>query len=427
MKNNRKRLNVVFFGMIFGLILFFTTTCEGPMGPQGEKGEKGDQAPLIIERASFVSLTANGDEDNTTTILTLTFDMDIIGLNSADITIIDNGSTGTVKGPVNRIDTGVYNMAVYGITTSGEITVIVSKPAYVFDSVYRIITLHFNALSTPTFTNIDAMSVYLEGLTSNYIDNPQHIILSGLNFETDFMFNSDSLGKLYNAIKGKYVALDLRGCTGQFIPNTSDNLANARPYSYIVSILLPDTLTAIGDNAFYWFNGHLLMIKLPASLISIGNSTFSRNYLATINLPNTLTTIGDYAFYHSWSLATINLPNTLTTIGSFVFAHCHSLTTVNLPNTLTTIGERAFQYCSSLATINLPASLTAIDGTAFLNCTSLNYLICNAISPPEIIGGANSTLFEIASITIKVPAGSVAAYKAAPGWSNYANGISAIE
>jgi hypothetical protein len=60
---------------------------------------------------------------------------------------------------------------------------------------------------------------------------------------------------------------------------------------------------------------------------------------------------------------------------------------------------------------------------AFYGCSSLGLITCNAVSPPVVedwfIQGVPSY------ISIKVPAGSVAAYKAADGWKDFAGNISA--
>ena len=566
MKNNTKFLNILIFTILVGLF----TTCEGPMGPQGEqglqgeqgakgdkgdtgqegeqgqkgdkgdtgqqgeqglegeqgqKGDKGDKGEqFIIERVSFTSLTANGDANTTTTRLTLSFSADITGLSSADITIIDHGNTGAVVGPLTRTGEGTYNLIVLGINAPGTISVVVSNNRYIFNPVYRSVAVHYNASMSPSFTNIEDMAAWLLSVQSNSSANPYQIRLSGLNLETDLMFNTDPLRKLFDALN-RYAVIDLRDCTGEFISNiVSEALVNARPNKErLVSILLPDSLTAIGDYAFY--STHLTSISLPASLTTIGDYAFSKcYYLTSINLPASLSAIGDYVFHNSSGLTSINLPASLTAIGIHAFYHinifsvygsgplsasadgimlilnttviaassesvnvtvpagitaigdrafsarrmltsinlpatltnigseafhgciqltsinlpaslitigdnafggCSALTSIDLPASLTNIGSFAFSACELLTSINLPASLTTIGSYAFYMCASLSSIICNAILPPVPVGAINYAIPP--STTIKVPAGSVAAYKAASGWSNYADRISAIE
>ena len=78
---------------------------------------------------TFNSLTADGSETVTTTKLILVFDKDIGGLSAGDITL-DAGETGAVKGALTRTGTGLYELAVTGITASGEVSVTVAKGGY---------------------------------------------------------------------------------------------------------------------------------------------------------------------------------------------------------------------------------------------------------------------------------------------------------
>ena len=119
---------------------------------------------------------------------------------------------------------------------------------------------------------------------------------------------------------------------------------------------------------------------------------------------------------------TINMPDSVTSIEDYAFAGCSGLTTINIPEGMTRIGNGAFYSCSSLATVSIPSSVTIIDFTAFHNCTSLTTITINATTPPYLGNDAIP-----ANVTnIYVPADSVDAYKAASGWSKFADIISAI-
>ncbi|CEN48957.1 TvBspA-like-625 (fragment) [Capnocytophaga canimorsus] len=96
---------------------------------------------------------------------------------------------------------------------------------------------------------------------------------------------------------------------------------------------------------------------------------------------------------------------------------CSSLTSITLPNSVTAIGWRAFSGCRSLTSITLPNSVTSIGDYAFWQCSSLTSLTLKGSTPPKI-----QILFDN-SPTIKVPAGSVDAYKTAAGWREYAHQI----
>jgi len=90
----------------------------------------------------FNNLTADGSATTaTTTKLILTFNQDITGLVTDDITLTPN-STGTTKGTLTRTGTGVYELPVSGIIASGQVSVAVSKSGY---------TIYYSSLQTQVY------------------------------------------------------------------------------------------------------------------------------------------------------------------------------------------------------------------------------------------------------------------------------------
>jgi hypothetical protein len=67
-----------------------------------------------------------------------------------------------------------------------------------------------------------------------------------------------------------------------------------------------------------------------------------------IVLPNSITSIGDYCFYESTSLTNIILPNSIRSIGRECFFQCSSIKKVDIPLSLTSIPLDCFSGCSSL-------------------------------------------------------------------------------
>ncbi|MBR4757667.1 MAG: hypothetical protein IK084_02555, partial [Bacteroidaceae bacterium] len=73
-----------------------------------------------------------------------------------------------------------------------------------------------------------------------------------------------------------------------------------------------------------------------------------------------------------------------------------------------------------------PSTTTSIGTNAFAGCTSLATVICRATTHPSIgtYFGYDGTFSNNASgRKIYVPSGTGATYKAASGWSTYANDI----
>lgn len=134
-------------------------------------------------------------------------------------------------------------------------------------------------------------------------------------------------------------------------------------------------------------------IKLNEGLIEIGSNAFGGAVITSLILPNSLTTIGQEAFSGCYQLAEItwpdnkgfteingfdnctslpdsifeSLPVTVTSIGYQAFSGCR-FSSVSLPGTIETIGERAFAYNYNLKTLTLHEGLQSIGVCAFYSC-----------------------------------------------------------
>lgn len=126
-------------------------------------------------------------------------------------------------------------------------------------------------------------------------------------------------------------------------------------------------------NEVFKDNKHILSLKLPNGLKTIGASTFSGCSNLTINeLPATLESIGDDAFYKCTVFDVDALPASLKSIGNAAFSNCKRLQITELPASLEFIGEAAFRDCSRLINLDMSATkVTVIKPYTFLNCTKL--------------------------------------------------------
>ena len=80
-----------------------------------------------------------------------------------------------------------------------------------------------------------------------------------------------------------------------------------------------------------------------------------------------------------------------------------------------------FSNCARLSSIVIPSSVTNIGNNVFYEDTYLTEVIVNATVPPTL--GNNVFDYNAPGRLFKVPSGSVNTYKAATGWSNYADSI----
>lgn len=132
------------------------------------------------------------------------------------------------------------------------------------------------------------------------------------------------------------------------------------------SITLPSTLQSIGDYAFAnaGVNTSLEQIVLPDSVTSIGEAAFIFSAVQNIQLSSGLTEIPKEAF-ESCDLTEITLPAGIRTVGQYAFGGCENLTSITLNDGLTTLGFGAFAYCNNVESVYIPASVTSIDDWAF--------------------------------------------------------------
>ncbi|MBR3863186.1 MAG: leucine-rich repeat protein, partial [Clostridia bacterium] len=93
--------------------------------------------------------------------------------------------------------------------------------------------------------------------------------------------------------------------------------------------------------------------------------------IVSVTIPDTVTAIGKQAFNGWRQLASITIPASVTTIGRSAFSDCSGLTSITIPDSVTTLGYYAFSGCSGLTSITISDSITSIADNTFYACTSL--------------------------------------------------------
>ena len=122
-------------------------------------------------------------------------------------------------------------------------------------------------------------------------------------------------------------------------------------------------------------------------------------------------------------LTSIILPEGIESLATMCFAGQAQLINVMLPESLKTIASSVFNNTTSLTSITIPANVTSIGGTAFPN-GGLKSVTMEGTTPPTIVA---ETFKYVELEHIYVPAEAVEAYKAAEGWSTYADIIESVE
>ncbi len=161
--------------------------------------------------------------------------------------------------------------------------------------------------------------------------------------------------------------------TSVTLPESIDSIKyGAFRSSEIASVTIPSKVKYIGDYAFN--STKITSIDIPASVEEIGNSAFfTCRSLTSVTFHEGLKKIGRSAFYKV-PVESIVLPESLDSLSGVTFYGCDKLASVTLPSKLQSLADGDFRECTSLASITLPASLKKIGDEAFFKCTSLTSL-----------------------------------------------------
>ena len=252
---------------------------------------------------------------------------------------------------------------------------------------------------------------------------------------TKFVSSSSTDIELPSVIDGKAVTS---------IGANAFNAYNIETCSNLTNVIIPDSVTSIGDFAFYNCTS-LTDVTIPDSVTSIGDYAFEGcESLTSIIIPDSVTSIGSCAFYDCTSLTDVTIPDSVTSIGDYTFGWCTSLTEIivdsnnesytskdgvlfdksletiicypegkmgnfTIPDSVTSIGDGAFGDCTSLTDITIPASVTSIGDWAFSGCANLT-----SVTIPDSVTSIGSYAFHycenLTDITIPANVTSIGDY-----------------
>lgn len=281
-----------------------------------------------------------------------------------------------------------------------------------------------------SFTNLEALTAYLQALPENMAATAYKVIVSGLTVE-DLAADDDPLGALYGVLAAdRYVDVDLSAVTGTVLGEKAPETPHANS-SLLVGIALPNTVFLIPD-AFFKDNTALVSIALPFALTLIPAELFNGcTALANVAIRGRVTEIGNVAFQNCTALKSIDLPRTLQTIGFQAFKGS-GLKSVTIPPAVMTyldangdpaatavneafdgcnalkeavletklLSVKMFNGCTSLATVTLAAATETIPASAFYGCLALT-----AITLPEGVTTIGASAFQNTGLTtITIPA-----------------------
>lgn len=155
--------------------------------------------------------------------------------------------------------------------------------------------------------------------------------------------------------------------TGELVSYTGSDAKVEIPGTYSTAIINGETVFVEGDT--YTVTAIADGDMSPTS--GITSAFYNNRTVTSVVIPDTVTRIGDYAFSNCNNLESVTMPDDLEEIGFRAFNACESLAGITFANSLQSIESYAFYGCTSLTTLTMPASLNTIGAYAFDGCTGL--------------------------------------------------------
>lgn len=278
------------------------------------------------------------------------------------------------------------------------------------------------AIGENVFENCQTVKTVALGNTDLDVAKLLGAAFKGLNVtvtatSTKFAEEQGVIYALENGVKNKIVYVNDNASSGETgkLDLLASGITQIGEYAFagvagITEVVLPETLTVIGDGAFA--NASIEKIKFNgAAITEIPARAFTGSKINSIELPASVSIIGDYAFFGAKKLATVNLENVLQigdyafydtaltaldlasakSVGAFAFAASEEATynEVTIP-AVETIGK--FAFLGGLeATVALPQSVKEIGIGAFASSKNL-VAITFATETDEIVT-TNGTFF----------------------------------
>ena len=209
---------------------------------------------------------------------------------------------------------------------------------------------------------------------------------------------------------------------------------------YLKEIKLPNTITAIGDNAFFECGrGDLKTLEIPALVESIGYASF---YGCTgiesfaVAEGNSTFKVVDGVLYNYAGTELVAYPannetrdyqaiETLNKISPYALSQARHLETFTSNLRLSSIGYGAFYNAKKLKSVSLSNRLNFVGEYAFAGCSALTEISCKRVTPAECAVNAFEGVSENCILTL--PDNYDEEYLTASGWDYFTNVRTSIE
>ena len=186
----------------------------------------------------------------------------------------------------------------------------------------------------------------------------------------------------------------------------------------INDIVIPNTVTSIGDYAFLGWGDDFTSISIPESITKIGKSAF---LFRSANIKKV-------EFASIRSLCGIEFANSIANPITYTFKlviNGEEVRDVNIPAGVTSIGDYAFHGADNISSVVIPASVTSIGKDAFWGNYGLGNIYCLGSNPPSIANNS-FTSYHYSGTYLHVPSGSKSKYESTSYWNQFENIIDGL-
>ena len=252
---------------------------------------------------------------------------------------------------------------------------------------------------------------YCSGFTGDLVIPNSVVTIEPSAFHTCYAFDGDLvLGNSVSTI-------------GAWAFNSCDGLTGV--------LNIPSNVASIGEDAFVYcnFTGIVVDSENPNydsrndcnAIIATSTNELTTGCKNTV-IPNTVTAIGNNAFKGITGMTSMIIPESVETIGNNAFALCFDLTgDLVIPNSVTHIGESAFFQCEGLnGKLVIGESVSYIGDWAFRKCSHISEAVSLATTPPALGDDYGCQVFaEFGVQTLTVPCNCIEAYQNSQWYDPY--------
>jgi len=164
--------------------------------------------------------------------------------------------------------------------------------------------------------------------------------------------------------------------------------------SGLQKVVLPESVTNIGDYAFFNCSSLKEVTICGAGLVRVGTEAFKGcSSIGELILPESVVSLGDEAIRGCSSLRAFVLPENVSRLGAGVFRECSGLKDVTLSRGLTELPAYTFYGCSQLDSFYVSAFVTNMGAHVCSSATRSIYYLGNAPScDADVFASASSVV-----------------------------------